>query len=494
MTSTDKPADTVAHTAPEAATAGMPLSWIRPSTLNPRKHFDEEGITELAESIRRDGLLQPILVREVSATHFEIIAGERRFRAAQRAGLSFVPVRVLRDVDDRRALQLALIENLQRRDLDPIEEAQGYRRLREAVGLKQGEIASAVNRSQPAIAKSLGLLELPEDVQQLIRTGELSVAHGVALGRYKHWPKVASLLAKYAIDHRATSKALEGDLPGPAAELLAQKKVAVPMGYGQDFAECKKCPYAAYRRSAWGAYCLQPEHYAQLDAEYKQKQQREAARELAIARETGKAVELTKLRPGQYVNLQAWNVPSGCSADCACRATAVESTGTLRLICTDPERFKRLTSADNQATIAEERRRTAEALAVLHGHLDGLEAPSERLMAVIVAAALRYERTSAITGPARRHKIALEIRGWQFSPSREHLTELARHPVRTQILFVAEVILGAAIARVIDGDGRQELLQFYAEVAPPLPTDQAPAPVDICAPREASRDEEVDEP
>jgi ParB family chromosome partitioning protein len=152
---------------------------ITPSPFQPRRTFDEAKIEELAASIRNQGIIQPLVVRPRS-DGFELIAGERRWRAAVKAGLSKVPV-VVRDASDHEALQLALVENLQREDLNPIEEATGYRRLQEEFHWSQEEMAEKVGKSRPAIANSLRLLSLPAEVQQEVSAGNLPAGQARAL-------------------------------------------------------------------------------------------------------------------------------------------------------------------------------------------------------------------------------------------------------------------------------------------------------------------------
>ncbi|MYE84471.1 MAG: ParB/RepB/Spo0J family partition protein [Gammaproteobacteria bacterium] len=161
-----------------ASTAGIDEIWRSP--FQPRRRIDDEGIEDLAASIRSQGLLQPVVVRHRAAGGFELIAGERRWRAAQRAGLERVPV-VVRDVDDRGALAMALIENVQREDLNPIEEAQGLERLRQEFELTQEQVAEAVGKSRPAVANLLRLLNLPEAVCELLAQGDLEMGHARAL-------------------------------------------------------------------------------------------------------------------------------------------------------------------------------------------------------------------------------------------------------------------------------------------------------------------------
>ena len=170
---------------PRLETDGGALSFrvevdrITPSPFQPRRTFDEAKIEELAASIRNQGIIQPLVVRR-KGDGYELIAGERRWRAAMRAGLAQVPI-VVRDASDHEALQLALVENLQREDLNPIEEANGYRRLLEEFQWSQEEMAEKVGKSRPAIANSMRLLSLPTEVQQEVSSGNLPAGQARAL-------------------------------------------------------------------------------------------------------------------------------------------------------------------------------------------------------------------------------------------------------------------------------------------------------------------------
>ncbi len=158
----------------------VPLHRIEPNPEQPRQDFDEEALQELAESISVHGLIQPIIVRETDPGYYQIIAGERRWRACRKAGLSEVRV-VIMEADDRKVMELALIENLQREDLNCVEEALGYKRLVEEFGLTQEETSVQVGKSRPAVANALRLLNLPEKVQEMLRAGQLSAGHARAV-------------------------------------------------------------------------------------------------------------------------------------------------------------------------------------------------------------------------------------------------------------------------------------------------------------------------
>ncbi|MDO4983193.1 MAG: ParB/RepB/Spo0J family partition protein [Eubacteriales bacterium] len=158
----------------------LPISKVEPRRDQPREYFDEAALQELADSIAQYGLIQPIVARKLDTGYYQIIAGERRWRASRMAGLTEVPVRVI-EADDRRTAELALVENLQRENLNPIEEAKGYRTLMEVYGLTQEETAKSVGRSRPAITNSVRLLSLGEEVLKLVEEGKLSAGHARAL-------------------------------------------------------------------------------------------------------------------------------------------------------------------------------------------------------------------------------------------------------------------------------------------------------------------------
>ena len=158
----------------------LPISKIEPREGQPRTVFDEEALSELAESIREYGLLMPVTVRKLDSGYYQLIAGERRWRASRMAGLAEIPARVI-EADDRLATELALVENLQREDLNPVEEAQGYRTLMEDYGLTQEEAAQRVGKSRPAVANALRLLSLAPEVLQFVEQGLLSAGHARAL-------------------------------------------------------------------------------------------------------------------------------------------------------------------------------------------------------------------------------------------------------------------------------------------------------------------------
>jgi len=191
-----------------------PIEEIAPSPHQPRKRFDEKALAELARSIKENGLLQPILVRprEGKGARFELVAGERRWRAAQRAGLTEVPV-LVKKIDGDKALELSLIENLQREDLNPIEEAEGFRWLSEEFGCTQEEVADKVGKDRSTVANALRLLKLPAPIRKDLEEGKLSAGHARAI----------LSLESNADMNRLRQQILKHDLSVRQAEALARR-------------------------------------------------------------------------------------------------------------------------------------------------------------------------------------------------------------------------------------------------------------------------------
>lgn len=183
----------------------LSIGDIVPNPNQPRTHFNETELNELSESIREHGVLQPLLVRK-KGSKYEIIAGERRYQASKLADLTEIPV-IIKDVDDQQMMALALIENLQRSDLNPLEEAKGYRQLIDASGMTQDALSKAVSKSRSAITNSLRLLDLPEPVQQLIFDGQLTAGHARAILAVPYEDariKLAERVVKEGLSVRAT--------------------------------------------------------------------------------------------------------------------------------------------------------------------------------------------------------------------------------------------------------------------------------------------------
>ncbi|MBP0963659.1 MAG: ParB/RepB/Spo0J family partition protein [Oscillospiraceae bacterium] len=182
------------------------LSQVEPNSSQPRRQFDEDALQELADSIAEHGVLQPIVVRPLDSDGYQIIAGERRWRASRMAGLTEVPV-IVREADDKVTMELALIENLQREDLNVLEEAEGYRALMDLYGLTQEEAAKRLGKSRPVVANTLRILTLPQPVLALLREGKLTAGHARALVGMEE--AEATTMARLAVEEGLTVRDIE---------------------------------------------------------------------------------------------------------------------------------------------------------------------------------------------------------------------------------------------------------------------------------------------
>ncbi len=208
-----------------AGTSTLPISQIESCASQPRKHFDEDKLEELAESIREHGIIQPLTVRKLASGYYQIIAGERRWRASRLAGLSEVPVSII-EADDRKAMELAMIENLQREDLNPMEEAEGYKALIEQYDMTQDQAAQRVGKSRSAVANAMRLLQLGDEIRALVESDQLSAGHARAL-----------LPLSPALQKEAVKAILEGGLSVRQTEALVKR-----LQNAQDKPEKKKDP------------------------------------------------------------------------------------------------------------------------------------------------------------------------------------------------------------------------------------------------------------
>lgn len=233
----DAPSPQQATAKPANTPQMMPIEWIQPGAFQPRRHFDEDAIKGLADSIRERGVVQPLMVRPIEGepNAYEIIAGERRWRAAQMAGLHEVPI-IVREMSDREALEIGLIENVQRQDLSPLEEAEGYRRLMEEFQHSQDGLAKVVGKSRPHITNMLRLLTLPTAVKQMIEDGKLTMGHARALVTARNPFALAEIVVKKGMNVRQTealarresdgqfAKKPRAVMPSPDANILALEK------------------------------------------------------------------------------------------------------------------------------------------------------------------------------------------------------------------------------------------------------------------------------
>jgi ParB family chromosome partitioning protein len=222
-----QPAPQIASSGPERiGPQSIPLGLIRRNPQQPRRRFNEEDLAELTASIKTQGVLQPIVLRPINGAseRYEIVAGERRWRAAQRAGLDSVPA-LVRELDDLQVLEIGLVENLQRADLDPIEEAEAYKQLIDRFGRTQDAIAEAMGKSRPHIANMLRLLNLPDDVRGMIQTGKLSMGHARAIAAAPNPERLAKLIVDKDLTVREAERLAAETREGKDVD-TAMKRVA----------------------------------------------------------------------------------------------------------------------------------------------------------------------------------------------------------------------------------------------------------------------------
>ena len=229
----------VALQSQEGGSVSLPISQVEPGLKQPRKRFDEEALQDLADSIRLHGVIQPLTVRRLQSGYYQIIAGERRWRAAKLAGLSEVPA-VIIEADDRKVMEIGLIENLQREDLNPIEEAAGFKVLMEEYGLTQEEAAQRVGKSRPAVANALRLLALPDAVRQLLEAGKLSAGHARAI----------LSLPKGELQKKLAQKVVAEDLSVRQTEALAKRLAEQDQALTDHGGERPLDPMKLYRDAA----------------------------------------------------------------------------------------------------------------------------------------------------------------------------------------------------------------------------------------------------
>lgn len=210
----------------------LPIAKVEANAAQPRKQFDGEALDDLADSISTHGILQPITVRRLQSGYYQIISGERRWRAARQAGLSEVPVLII-EADDRKVMELSLIENLQREDLNPMEEAAGFQKLMQDFQLTQEECAQRVGKSRPAIANALRLMALPESIQAMVEEGRISAGHARALLAVNQPEKQQALAEKIAEDDLSVrqTEQLVKKLNAPEEEAKPVKKDPLSVDY-----------------------------------------------------------------------------------------------------------------------------------------------------------------------------------------------------------------------------------------------------------------------
>ncbi len=248
------------QSAPQQSPLLLPLQKIEPNRLQPRKNFDEEELSALADSIRQHGVIQPLTVRLLDSGYYQIIAGERRWRAARLAGLREVPVVVI-EADDKKAMELALIENLQRSDLTPIEEARGYQQLIGEYGLTQEQVADRVSKSRPAVANAMRLLSLPDELLSLVEEGRLTAGHARALLSLKDTRQQLAVAQK-VINLQLSVRQTEAMCKKLSKAVKAPEPKPVEVDY---LAECEK---TLSRRLGRGVKIVSGKRKGKIELEY----------------------------------------------------------------------------------------------------------------------------------------------------------------------------------------------------------------------------------
>jgi ParB/RepB/Spo0J family partition protein len=362
--------------APAWQVVWLPVAQIAPNPFQPRRQFDAQEMAELAASVRAHGVLQPITVRTLTEdasssaqsdetgqaktlakqiqVRYHLVSGERRLRACREARRQLIPAIVRDDLSDAAVAELALVENVQRSNLNVIEEASGYKRLMLEFRLKEERLAKKVGKSVQTIKDLIKLLALPQEVQMLIAGKQLTASHGQHLLKIATFESVCTQVARYAVQNKVTATSLETTLL-PNARALKEKKLLVELGHTTNFdwkQECGNCPHKAYIASGYGSYCLRPDEWLKKQDAALLRQQQEAARVMEQARQDGQAVvEVEKLPSGAYRNLSFVNsLPAGCSGACPCRGEAADPRDpTQRIpICLQPERFQELVRVERE--------------------------------------------------------------------------------------------------------------------------------------------------
>jgi ParB family transcriptional regulator, chromosome partitioning protein len=332
------------------------IDAITPSPENPRKTFDEDEIAGLAASIEAHGLMQPLVVRRKD-DEYELIAGERRLRALQLLGRQTAPAIVQPDVDDRQALELALVENIQRVQLNPVEEARAIALMHDRVGLTAAQIAERLGKKVGYVERALAILALPDEVLAELDTGRLSAAQAGALATWSGHPKIVQLMAYHAITRKVSAATIEESALPFADQLYGDGLVTEVSHKAYRDEVCQLCPLQALvmeRRDGYQDrfWCLKPTHAAELDVEFEHKKARdqESARvearsahlEVDPDEKRAKAPDLSRLPYSTYETIGYRMMPPSCTGECPCRAVCRGSGDQLVEICLDTGRLRAL--------------------------------------------------------------------------------------------------------------------------------------------------------
>lgn len=345
----------------------LPVNFIGPNPFQPRTAFDEAEMLDLTASVRAHGVLQPVTVRTApqneerkgkatkkAAPRYQLIAGERRLRACHEAGRKVIPAIVRDDLTDAQAAELAIVENVQRANLNVMEEASAYKRLMLNFRMKEERIAKKVGKSAQTVRDMLRLLILPQEVQTLLASKKLTASHGQQLIRIAPFERVCTLVANAAVKDGLTATSLGQNLL-PNARELREKKLIAELDFRTKFdwkEQCGACPHKAYFVSGYSSYCLKPVEWTRKQSEAVERQKQEAARVLDEAKVRGKGdVDTHTLPSGSYRDLSYAEPPAGCCETCPCRGAATDSRDPTKKkpVCLDPDRFTLLVKAEREA-------------------------------------------------------------------------------------------------------------------------------------------------
>lgn len=441
--------------ARNAESRELELSRIVQSSYNPRKAFDKADLQELADSIAQYGLLEPIIVREKFGD-YEIVAGERRWRAAKLAGLATVPVRVIQNLSDRDARILALVENLARKDIDALEEAEGYRALRD-LGMQVQEIADKVNRAQGTVSNAMRLLDLPQSIRVMITKGKISPSHGRAIAPFAKYPAIAEVLAK-AAEKGMTSKQLENFNPDWTLESDLKKAGMQSLERAYSGFSAEICNGCDDRRKRW---CFNPECYAAKKAEAEA--ERIAATKAAIeAAGEENVIELEPLDWRTYNELQ--HAKFDCTG-CDKIKQGMKSNGTITPVCFEVQCYKAKESEHRAAAKAVEQ---AEQEAIADRFLAKMSEDGQwgRMSAIAMAPALSSMPSDEVARHAetcaKRLGLVLDIQALGKT-----LRAMTNTPLTAMLAEIPPILLIPMIAEIrlrrdlTKGYGEPELVQWF---------------------------------
>lgn len=530
-------------TTPTQRLEHLPIDALQPGEYQNRDLFEAERIADLAESIRQMGIRVPLIVRPLTEEgRYQIVAGERRWRAARTAGLLDVPCLIETDMTPQAHATVTLIENMQREELTPIEEARGYATLRDVHNLSPTEIATRVGKGLFAVTSALSLLELPASVQELIHTGRDLAVDGQPPRRYtltrtqglalvKHLPKfgmaVVAALAEVAFEQGTSGAAIASDV-SRLLTVVANTQVdkdnipkedaiafALPYGGGPFWATaCSRCPFGALVGDVKVSYgnkiCLKPSHYRELIL--RRRQEDEDRNQQRIEEVKAKAVEkgvapdvplVASLGEVKRIGRGYESPALACTADCPCRKTAVDGGGELVTVCTDPKRFVALkvkeTKSANKDRRADAKERTTALVAQMDAAAKTELGYTERELRLICLAALDSitSGTSKITEAGRHIAPHLDDPALfgakdtgQFSThylARISPPRLAAIPTGPLIRFAAESLARRDLVQYHETGGLGRYADAYGppkeeeETPPPAPAPVPPTPEMLAA-------------